>query len=63
MSYYIQSGTQHLIYLDYLTFFNFFFIRYLFHLHLQCYPKRPHMLPHPLPNPPIPTFGPGIPLY
>jgi hypothetical protein len=28
-------------------FLNFIFIRYLFHLHFQCYPKSP---------PPTPTF-------
>jgi hypothetical protein len=36
----------------------FFLIRYLFHLHVQCYPKSPHPLPHPLLHPPTPTSWP-----
>jgi hypothetical protein len=36
----------------------FFFIGYLFQLHFQCYPQRPHMLPHPLTYPPTPTSWP-----
>jgi hypothetical protein len=39
-----------------------FFIRYLAHLHLQCYTKSPHTPPH-SPTHPLPLFGPGIPLY
>jgi hypothetical protein len=37
-----------------------FLIRYLFHLHFQCYPKSspPHSPTHPLP-----LLGPSIPLY
>jgi hypothetical protein len=31
-----------------------FFIRYLFHLHFQCYPKSP---PHPPPPTPPPTYS------
>jgi hypothetical protein len=32
----------------------FFLIRYLFHLHFQCYPKSP---PHPAPSTPPPTHS------
>jgi hypothetical protein len=39
----------------YAILFSFFKkIRYLFHLHFQCYPK----VPHPLPHPPTPTSWP-----
>jgi hypothetical protein len=37
-------------------FFPPFFIRYLAHLHFQCYTKSP-------PTHPLPLFGPGVPLY
>jgi hypothetical protein len=39
-------------------FFSRIFIRYLFNLHFQCYPKVPHTLPHPLPHPPTLTSWP-----
>ena len=38
-----------------LLFFLPFFIRYLAHLHFQCYPKSPPY-PPPTPLPPTPTF-------
>jgi hypothetical protein len=40
-----------------------FFIRYLPHLHFQCYPKRPPYPPSHPPSHPLPLFGPGVPLY
>jgi hypothetical protein len=44
---------------EYRLFFFFFFpLRYFLHLYFQCYPKRPHTLPHPLPYPPTPTSWP-----
>ena len=44
-------------------FFHFFKIRYLFHLHFQCYPKSPaYPTPH-SPIHPLPLLGPGVPLY
>jgi hypothetical protein len=39
--------------------FSIFLIRYLAHLHFQCYTKSP---PYP-PTHPLPLFGPGVPLY
>jgi hypothetical protein len=47
------------------SFFSFlmFFIRYFPHLHFQCYPESsPYPPPH-SPTPPLPLFGPGVPLY
>jgi hypothetical protein len=39
-------------------FFSSIFIRYLAHLHFQCYPKSPPYPPPPLPYPPTPPFLP-----
>ena len=45
-------------------FFFPFFIRYLAHLHFQCYTKSPPYPPTPTPLPThSPPFGPGVPLY
>jgi hypothetical protein len=46
--------------LDEMDTFLFFsiFIRYLAHLHFQCYIKSPHTHPHPLPYPRTPPFWP-----
>jgi hypothetical protein len=41
-----------------LAFFFSFFIRYLAHLHFQCYTKSPPYPPPPLPYPPTPPFWP-----
>jgi hypothetical protein len=51
--------------LCYLRFFFFpFFIRYLAHLHFQCYTKSPPYPPTPhAPTHPLPLFGPGVTLY
>ena len=44
-------------------------IRYLFHLHFQCYPKSPPPASPPTPLPPhspthpLPLLGPGVTLY
>jgi hypothetical protein len=38
--------------------YNLFYIRYLFHLHFQCYPKIPPHAPPPTPHPPTPTSWP-----
>jgi hypothetical protein len=48
-----------------LLFFVFFsiFIRYLAHLHFQCYTKSPPIAPPHSPTHPLPLFGPGVPLY
>ena len=35
----------------FILFFCFFLIRYLFHLHFQCYPKSPPDPPTPTPQP------------
>jgi hypothetical protein len=41
----------------------FVFIRYLFHLHFQCYPKNPPTRsPNHSPTYPLALLGPGIPL-
>jgi hypothetical protein len=43
------------------SFFHFIIIiiiRYLFHLHFQCYPKSSPHPPRPLPHPPTPTSWP-----
>ena len=45
-----------------LPFFPFF-IRYLAHLHFQCYSKSPPYPPPHSPTHPLPLFGPGVPLY
>jgi hypothetical protein len=42
----------------FLQFFKTFFIRYLFHLHFQCYPKIPPYLPPRIPHTPTPTSWP-----
>jgi hypothetical protein len=39
------------------------FIRYLAHLHFQCYTKSPPYPPPYSPTHPLPLFGPGVPLY
>ena len=44
--------------LNRIFFFPPFFIRYLAHLHFQCYTKSPPYPPPPLPYPPTPTFWP-----
>ena len=50
--------------IKYLFFFFPFFIRYLAHLHFQCYTKSPPYPPTPhSPNRPLPLFGPGVPLF
>jgi hypothetical protein len=44
--------------LSLLLYFFPFFIRYLAHLHFQCYTKSPPYPPTPLPYPPTPPFWP-----
>ena len=45
-------------------FFSSIFIRYLAHLHFQCYTKSPPYPPTPhSPTHPLPLLGPGVPLY
>jgi hypothetical protein len=46
-----------------ILFLFYFFIRYLFHLHFQCYPKSPPCPPPNSPTHPLPLLGPGVPLY
>jgi hypothetical protein len=43
---------------EFISFFFPFFIRYLAHLHFQCYTKSPPYPPSPLPYPPTPPFWP-----
>jgi hypothetical protein len=57
-------STPILFYILWVSFSEYFLIRYLLHLCFKCYPENT-LYPPPalLPNPPTPTPGPGIPLY